>query len=147
MKSALFVVLPVLLTGCVSLNYVKPHPPDPNDATVYLIRRNAAPQAWNLNVFLDQHKVAAVANWSHVVFQFPAGHHDLHAEFPFLAGVGGEIDDQALDLEAGATYYLVITGTVGRAPDPDCGDPGEADTLNIDPVSAQDGEALLHKVR
>jgi hypothetical protein len=139
---AVRLVLVLGFMGCASASYVSPRPTDPNDATVYLIRRSAQPYLWNLFVFLDQKKVASVSNRSFVVFTFPAGDHALHAEWPRLGGVVKA--DGTMTLKPGGTQYFVITGELGNI-----GRHGRRgpSTLDISEVSQGDGEALLKAVR
>lgn len=142
MRAIAVVLVAVALTGCVSFNYVKPHAPSPDEATVYLIRQSAQPYIWKLNVFLDQQKVAAVANRSYVVFQFPAGDHALHAEWPPLADEAKT--DGTVSLKAGGTQYFVITGSVGDYKRRFKG--YLPSTLKINETSQADGEALLKQL-
>jgi len=139
---AVRLVLVLGLMGCASASYVSPRAADPNDATIYLIRRSAQPYVWNLLVFLDQKKVASVSNRSFVVFTFPAGDHALHAEWPRPAS--DVKADGTMTLTPGGTHYFVITGEVGEL-----GRHGRRgpSTLNVSEVSAGDGEALLKAIR
>jgi hypothetical protein len=133
-------VATIALTGCVSSTYVTRRDPDPADAKVYLIRQSAQPYAWNLYVFLDRQKVASISNHSYVTFAFPAGEHALHAEWPRMAG--NVRVDGTMTLKPGATYYFVITGSVGI----DAPHGHWRTTLEIAQTSQPDGEALLKKL-
>jgi len=126
----------IALTGCASSTYVQSPDANPDDAIVYLIRQSAQPYLWHVLVFLDEQKVASIANRSYVAFHYAAGEHALHAEWAPLAGMVAA--DGSMSLEAAGSHYFVITARVGCA---SCED--WPSTMDITEVSQAEGERIL----
>jgi hypothetical protein len=140
--AAVSLLAALLLTGCVSTTYVQTPVADPDDAIVYFIRQSAQPYAWKVQVFLDDQKVASIANRSYVAFHYPAGEHTLHAEWPPLAGMVEA--DGSVALETAGTHYFVIAARVGMTDEE--GEEVRPATMDITEVSPEEGEAILRKL-
>lgn len=140
MRFAAGCLLLFTLTGCVSSTFVQAPVDDPDDSLVYFIRQSAQPYLWRVSVFLDDRKVATIANRSYAAFHYPAGEHALHAEWPPVAKMVEA--DGSVTLERGGAHYFVIAARVASSDDDD----EWPATMDITELSPAEREAILRKL-
>jgi hypothetical protein len=109
----IFTTLAALL-ALTSAALADPLPPlDPANARVVIVRESSVMAAIaNAKIYLGDEKIGAVANGEVFVFDHAPGHFDLVFDNP-LTFFGGNLK-LPIDLTAGQTVYVDLSGIVGR---------------------------------
>jgi|GEM_PF-5328180 len=99
-------LLCALMSGCATTAYAPNAAEVADAATVYFIRERAEPTAWNLWIYVDEAKLASLADNSHVVVKVKPGKRALALKWPPLAGQKDL--KETLSIEPNTTAYYVI---------------------------------------
>jgi hypothetical protein len=102
------VLLLALLSGCTTTNYAPPPVSGSPSTTAVFIRERAEPLAWNVSVYIDDRKMASIANRSSATFAVPPGKHSFKLDWPALAGQLDLSGD--LELLPNETAYFLVAG-------------------------------------
>lgn len=109
----IIVVVACLLTSCA----VKPKgpkysevnlSPKPNHGLIVMYRTNAMPYGNDIDVLLDGERVEVLRDNTFITVDVPIGKHTITSDWSALAGQHDS--NIELDIVAGKTFYLMVTG-------------------------------------